>query len=77
MKTELIIRGLAGSVILVSLGLAQLHSAHWLWLTALVGVNLLQSSFSNCCPAEIVLKKFESRKVKQGDHTSSCCCGRT
>ena len=44
--------------ILVSLLLAYFHSAHWLWFTAFVGFNLLQSSFTNFCPLEMILKKI-------------------
>ncbi len=58
MKMHLIIRRFAGIFILASLLLAHYHSAYWLWFTAFVGFNLLQSSFTNFCPLEIVLKKF-------------------
>lgn len=54
---EMIIRRVAGLFILLSLLLAHLHSPHWLWLTAFVGVNLLQSSFTRFCPLECALKK--------------------
>jgi len=57
MKMEMIIRRFAGTFILVSLLLAHYHSAHWLWFTAFVGFNLLQSSFTNFCPLEIILRK--------------------
>lgn len=52
------IRAFAGSFILVSLALAHYHSPNWLWFTAFVGANLLQSSFTKFCPLEIVLKKY-------------------
>jgi hypothetical protein len=45
-------------VILVSLALGVWVSPWWLLLTAFVGLNLLQSSFTNWCPLEIVLHKF-------------------
>lgn len=48
----------AGFLILVSLGLSQLHSAYWLWLTAFVGANLLQASFTGFCPAAKVFKRL-------------------
>ncbi|MFP4162064.1 MAG: DUF2892 domain-containing protein [Ectothiorhodospira sp.] len=47
----------AGGMILLTL-LLSLASPVWLWLTALVGVNLIQSAFTGFCPAAIVLKKF-------------------
>lgn len=58
MRMHLIIRRFAGVFILASLCLAHYHSPNWLWLTAFVGANLLQSSFTNFCPLEIVLKKI-------------------
>lgn len=47
----------AGSMILVSLFLAYYHSGYWLWLTAFVGLNMLQASFTGFCP----LARFLSR----------------
>ncbi len=58
MKIELIVRRFAGCVILASLVLAHYHSPNWLWLTAFVGFNLLQSSVTKFCPLEIILKKL-------------------
>lgn len=58
MTIENKIRAFAGSFILISLALAHYHSPHWLWFTAFVGVNLLQSSFTKFCPLEIILKKM-------------------
>ena len=48
----------AGSFILVSLLLAHFHSENWLWFTAFVGANLLQSAFSGFCPMAMILKKL-------------------
>jgi hypothetical protein len=58
MKMHLIIRRFAGAFILISLLLAEYHSRYWLWFTAFVGFNLLQSSFTNFCPLAIILKKM-------------------
>jgi Inner membrane protein YgaP-like, transmembrane domain len=57
MKLQLIIRRFAGAFILISLVLAHYVSPYWLWFTAFVGFNLLQSSFTNFCPLEMILKK--------------------
>lgn len=51
------LRGIAGSFILVSLILAHYVSPTWLWFTAFVGLNLLQSAFTNWCPMMWILKK--------------------
>ncbi|MBU0768945.1 MAG: DUF2892 domain-containing protein, partial [Proteobacteria bacterium] len=32
------------------------HSHYWLWLTAFVGANLLQSAFTGFCPLAKLLK---------------------
>ena len=48
----------AGSFILISLLLAHLHSENWLWFTAFVGANLLQSAFTGFCPMAMILKKL-------------------
>jgi hypothetical protein len=51
----------AGSFILISLLLSQLHSIHWLWFTAFVGANLLQSAFTGFCPLAKVFRVFGIR----------------
>jgi disulfide bond formation protein DsbB len=53
-----IIRAVAGSFILISLLLAIYVSQNWLWFTAFVGANLLQSSMTKWCLMEDILKKF-------------------
>lgn len=58
MKTENIIRALAGTLILTGLILAHFVNPNWVWLSAFVGFNLLQSAFTGFCPAETILKKF-------------------
>lgn len=58
MTIENKIRAFAGTFVLVSLALAHYHSMNWLWFTAFVGANLLQSSFTKFCPLELVLKKL-------------------
>jgi hypothetical protein len=66
MKMHLLIRRFAGIFVLGSLLLAHYHSSHWLWLTTFVGVNLLQSSFTNFCPLEMILKKLGAGKERDG-----------
>jgi hypothetical protein len=76
MKMHMLIRRFAGTFILASLLLAHYHSPNWLWFTAFVGFNLLQSSFTNFCPLEIVLKKVgvgRSCCGKENKSDSSCC----
>lgn len=49
---------LAGTFVLASLLLSQLHSIHWLWFTAFVGANMLQASFTGFCPLALILAKL-------------------
>jgi len=51
----------AGTVILVSLALAHYHHVYWLWLTAFIGANMLQSAFTGFCPLAIILKALGMR----------------
>ncbi|NMF37481.1 DUF2892 domain-containing protein [Flammeovirga yaeyamensis] len=53
---ERIIRFIAGTFILISIILAVYVNIHWLWFTAFVGVNLLQSSITKWCLMEDILK---------------------
>ena len=53
-----IVRAIAGSFVLISLLLAIYVNLNWLWFTAFVGINLLQSSFTKWCMLEDILKKF-------------------
>lgn len=53
-----VFRLIVGVMILVSLLLTQYHSPNWVWFTAFIGFNLLQSAFSKWCLMMIVLKKI-------------------
>jgi len=58
MSIDRLVMRFAGTMVLVSLLLSLVHSPYWLWFTAFVGANLLQSSFTGFCPLAIVLKKI-------------------
>jgi hypothetical protein len=66
MKTESYIRLLVGTLVLVSVTLGHLVSPWWLLLAVFVGLNLIQSTFTGFCPAEIILHKLG---------LGSCACG--
>jgi hypothetical protein len=74
MKMHMLIRRFAGAFILLSLVLSQVHSKYWLWFMAFVGFNLLQSSFTNFCPLEIILKKcgVGARRIMGRRRTEDC-----
>lgn len=61
MSIDRIVLAFAGTVILLSLAMSQLHHTNWLWLTAFVGFNLLQSSFTGFCPLAKILKAIGVR----------------
>lgn len=56
MKNRLI-RAIAGTFVLISIILAIYININWLWFTAFVGANLLQSSMTQWCLMEIILEK--------------------
>lgn len=58
MKTENLIRILAGSMTLLSVALAHFVSPWWLLLACFVGLNLIQSAFTGFCPPTLVLRKL-------------------
>lgn len=53
------IRLIAGSFILASLALAHFWNRNWLWFTAFVGANLIQSSITGWCLMEDILVKLD------------------
>lgn len=57
MKVHHAVRVVAGGMVLVSLALGHWVSPYWHFLTAFVGVNLIQSAFTGFCPAEMILKR--------------------
>jgi len=56
MNVERGLRLMAGAIVLISLALAHYVSTYWLWLTVFVGLNLLQSAFTNWCPGMMILR---------------------
>lgn len=57
MTIHRILRMMAGAFILLSLALAHYVNPKWLWFNAFVGLNLLQSAFTNWCPLMTILRK--------------------
>lgn len=62
MPMERIIRAIAGTFIITSLVLSRVHHPYWLFFTAFVGLNLLQSAFTGWCLMEDILKKLGVQK---------------
>lgn len=71
------LRLMAGTVVTLSLVLSYYHNPLWLWLTAFVGFNLLQSAFTRWCPAITIFRMLglkdevcdsQGMNVNQGVH---------
>ena len=66
MTTWSLVRVFAGFMVLLSLALGvpgspMFVSQNWLWFTAFVGLNLMQSGLTHWCPLEILLRKLGVR----------------
>jgi Inner membrane protein YgaP-like, transmembrane domain len=72
MNIERALRGIAGTFVLLSLLLAwsmngvPLGHLSWLWFTAFIGLNLLQSAFTNWCPMIWFLQRAGMRRERAG-----------
>ena len=58
MTVEKLLRGIAGFFVMVSTVLAHYHSPYWLLFAGFVGLNLLQSAFTNFCPMMTFLRRL-------------------
>ncbi len=69
MTIERALRGIAGTVVLASLALAwqingiDLTHVSWLWFTGFVGLNLLQSCFTDWCPMIAMLQALGLKRA--------------
>jgi len=61
MNIDRFVFAFAGLMILISVGLSQIHSVYWLFLTAFVGLNMLQAAFTGFCPLAKILKAAGSK----------------
>ncbi len=55
---ERILRGLAGVNILLGLWLMRFVDERFIWFLVFIGLNLLQSAFTDWCPAKWILRKI-------------------
>ena len=58
MTVNRLLRLIAGFFVMLSVVLAHFHNPNWLWFTAFVGANLLQSGFTQWCLLEKILLKL-------------------
>jgi hypothetical protein len=50
--------GFAGAMVLIGLWLGLYVNPNWYWLSAFVGANLFQASFTGFCPLAMILKRL-------------------
>jgi len=65
MNIERSLRLIAGAFVLLSLALGYWVSPYWYLFTAFVGLNLLQSGFTNWCPMMAFLRKLGMKPHEQ------------
>jgi hypothetical protein len=61
MSIDRAVMAFAGALVLISLALGVWVSPLWFWLTAFVGANLLQASFTGFCPAAMIFKALGAK----------------
>ena len=57
MTVERSLRLIAGALVTLSVLLGLYVNVNFLWFTLFVGLNLLQSGFTNWCPMMAILRK--------------------
>ncbi|UJW76999.1 YgaP family membrane protein [Rhizobium sp. SL42] len=58
MSVDRAVLAFAGIMVLVSLALSHFVHPGFVWLTAFVGANLIQSSITGFCPAAMLFRKI-------------------
>nr|WP_272213455.1 DUF2892 domain-containing protein [Marinicella sp. W31]MDC2879411.1 DUF2892 domain-containing protein [Marinicella sp. W31] len=58
MSLDRAVLAFAGVMILLSVLLTVFVSIYWLWFTAFIGLNMLQSAFTGFCPAAMIFRKL-------------------
>jgi hypothetical protein len=61
MSIDRMVMAFAGAMVLMSLLLGLYVSPNWYWLTAFVGANLFQASFTGFCPLAMILRRIGVR----------------
>jgi len=68
MTIERTLRLIAGLFVLISLALGHWVNEYWYLFTAFVGLNLLQSGFTNWCPMMTFLRKLGVSSQERANH---------
>ena len=75
MNVERYLRLIAGSFVFVAAILAWTVSLWFLAFIAFVGLNLMQSAFTNWCPMMAILRKAGVADAQKRDHVGSAAQG--
>lgn len=65
MTTERWLRMIAGGTVAATSILALVHDTRWIYLTGFVGLNLLQSAFSDWCPMKSLLERLGAQGCRK------------
>jgi hypothetical protein len=65
MTVERYLRLIAGLFVVVTLTLGYYYSPYWYLFTAFVGLNLLQSAFTDWCPMMTFLRWMHVKELHQ------------
>jgi hypothetical protein len=76
MTVERVLRLTAGTFVLMSVALGYWVSPYWFLFTAFVGLNLLQSGFTNWCPAMWLFRKLGLKDVVGSNAAKRAQAGR-
>ncbi|QOH81223.1 DUF2892 domain-containing protein [Plesiomonas shigelloides] len=52
------VRVVAGTILLISIGLTVWQDPNYIWLSVFVSINLIQSAFTGFYPVELLLRKL-------------------
>jgi hypothetical protein len=61
MSIDRAVLAFAGLMVLLSLLLTHFVHPYFIWFTAFIGVNMLQSAFTGFCPAAMIFRKLGLR----------------
>jgi len=61
MSIDRAVLAFAGLMVLLSLLLTHFVHPFFIWFTAFIGVNMLQSAFTGFCPAAMIFRKLGLR----------------
>ena len=65
MTLERAILFIVGIIVLGSVVLGLYHSPNWFWVTALMGLHLIQASFTSVCPVVMTLRAIGFKEVAE------------